>query len=411
MKLAIITSGVAPVPATKGGAVENLIQHLINENEKSKDIKIEVYSIYESEANELAQYYKNTTIKYISSSKVAKWLDNLIYIVIAKILKKNNNMKYRNLVKRFEYIFKVKRYLYSNEYDKVVLQNHPTLFLALKGKNERKYHGKYYIHFHNEINSIYGCERVVNECKKIIGVSQYICNSVKEYFPNHPKKAYEVLYNCIDLEKFNKSCLNYDDKYLLRKKYDLEKSDVVAIFSGRLVKEKGIIETIQAFKIANSSYPELKLLIVGGYFYNTDMTSSELNKIKDMTVGMENKIKFTGYINYEDIPKIYAMSDFAILPSMWEEPAGLTLIEAMASSLPIITTDSGGIPEYVSDKCAFILERNEDLIDNIVRSIEMLVNNKELRKKMGEEGEKQSKRYNIRDYYKNFIDILEKEEW
>ena len=409
MKLAIITSGVAPVPATKGGAVENLIQHLINENEKSNDLKIEVYSIYEPTAKEVSHQYMNTTFKYINSSKFSKWLDNLIYFVVTVVLKKNNNMKYRNVIKRFEYVYRVKRYLYRNDYDKVVLQNHPTLFLSLKGKNERKYQGKYYIHFHNEISSVYGCETIADGCNKIIGVSRFICNSVKSYFPTHTGDSYEVLYNCIDINKFN-NLIYKNERELLREQFNLDKDDIVALFLGRLVKDKGIIETIQAFKKVSYTYPKLKLLIVGDYFYNSDMTSSELSRIKNMTQGIENKIKFTGYIDYKDIPKIYALSDFAILPSMWEEPAGLTLIEAMASGLPVITTNSGGIPEYVSDKCAFILKRDEYLIENIAKTIEILVNDEELRQKMGVNGVEHAKRYNVKDYYEKFIDILRKED-
>lgn len=409
MKIAIITSGVAPVPATMGGAVENLVEYLIDENEKSNNVEIEIYSIYDLEAKEISQHYKNTTFKYIKTSKVSKYLDNVLYFIITVILKKNNNMKFRNLFKRFEYVYKIRRILYENDYDKVILQNHPTLFLSIKGKNEQKYRGKYYIHFHNEISSVYGCSTVARGCKKIIGVSQFICNSVKPYFPTHPKESFEVLYNCIDVNTFNRLAYKNETQEL-REKYGIDKNDMVALFSGRLVREKGIIETIQAFKRIAFAYPKLKLLIVGNYFYNSDMTSEELKVIKNMAKDVETQIKFTGYIDYKDIPKIYALSDFAILPSMWEEPAGLTLIEAMASGLPIITTNSGGIPEYVSEECAFILPRDENLVENIANKIEILINNKDLRCKMGEFAIDWAKRYNTKNYYVNFLAILRKEE-
>ena len=83
---------------------------------------------------------------------------------------------------------------------------------------------------------------------------------------------------------------------------------------------------------------------------------------------------FTGYISYKDMPAIYNLADIAILPSMWEEPAGLTPIEAMACGTPVITTNSGGIPEYVSDS-AIVLNRDNELIENIATEIEKLINN------------------------------------
>ena len=49
-----------------------------------------------------------------------------------------------------------------------------------------------------------------------------------------------------------------------------------------------------------------------------------------------------------------------MLPSMWDEPAGLTMVEAMASGVPVITTNSGGIPEY-SGGYSVVLERNSEL--------------------------------------------------
>ena len=68
MKIAIVTSGVAPVPATKGGAVENLIEHIIKENEVQNKIKIDVYSIYDYEAKKISLNYKSTSFKYFNTS-------------------------------------------------------------------------------------------------------------------------------------------------------------------------------------------------------------------------------------------------------------------------------------------------------------------------------------------------------
>jgi glycosyltransferase involved in cell wall biosynthesis len=62
---------------------------------------------------------------------------------------------------------------------------------------------------------------------------------------------------------------------------------------------------------------------------------------------------------------------------MWEEPAGLTMIEAMACGIPTITTCSGGIPEYVDD-CAIVLERDERLVMNIAAQVDLLLADKDL---------------------------------
>ena len=64
------------------------------------------------------------------------------------------------------------------------------------------------------------------------------------------------------------------------------------------------------------------------------------------------------------MPSIYQLGNIAVLPSMWEEPAGMTMVEAVVSGLPLITTNSGGIPEYISDDVAVLLDRDENLVDN-----------------------------------------------
>lgn len=403
MKVAILTSGVAPVPPTKGGAVECLVEHILNENEINKEIDIDLYSIYEKDAELISQKYKKTNFKYIKSSRVASFIDNSVYFIINNILGKKDNMKFRNIFKRFEYIHKLKKYIFSNDYDKVILQNHPTLFLSLKGKNEEKYRNKYYIHLHNEVKSLYGCDEVALNCKKIIGISDFICKSTSEFMKDYPKDKFSILYNCIDTDKFNKD-LWLNDKANIRKKYGIEENEIVMIFSGRLTAEKGIKELIKAFKLIKSK--NIKLLVVGSYFYNSDMSSSQSDEIDNLVKDIKDKIIFTGYIQYDEIPKVYAIADFAVLPSMWEEPAGLTIIESMSTGLPIITTESGGIPEYVTDECTFIIKRDKDIIKNLAEKIEILSSDKELRETMGKASRERALKFNIKDYYKNFINII-----
>ncbi|MDU4912095.1 glycosyltransferase family 4 protein [Clostridium baratii] len=403
MKVAILTSGVAPVPPTKGGAVECLVEHILNENEINKEIDIDLYSIYEKDAEIISQKYKKTNFKYIKSSRIASFIDNSVYFIINNILGKKDNMKFRNIFKRFEYIHKLKKYIFLNDYDKVILQNHPTLFLSLKGKNEEKYINKYYIHLHNEVKSLYGCDEVALNCKKIIGISDFICKSTSEFMKDYPKDKFSILYNCIDTDRFNKD-LWLNDKANIRKKYEIKENEIVMIFSGRLTAEKGIKELIKAFKLIKSK--NIKLLVVGSYFYNSDMSSSQSDEIDNLIKDIKDKIIFTGYIQYDEIPKVYAIADFAVLPSMWEEPAGLTIIESMSTGLPIITTESGGIPEYVTNECAFIIKRDKDIIKNLAEKIEILSSDKELREAMGKASRERALKFNIKDYYKNFINII-----
>ena len=87
--------------------------------------------------------------------------------------------------------------------------------------------------------------------------------------------------------------------------------------------------------------PRIKLLIAGSSFYGMNVKSSFEEEIINIAKTINNNIIFTGFVPYEEMPKVYNVADIAVLPSMWEEPAGLTIIESMACGIPVITTVSG----------------------------------------------------------------------
>ena len=74
------------------------------------------------------------------------------------------------------------------------------------------------------------------------------------------------------------------------------------------------------------------------------------------------------------------IADIAVLPSMWEEPFGLTIVEAMATGLPLITTRSGGIPE-ICEGVATIVDR-KNIVNNLADAIIDLYEHPEKRKQM-----------------------------
>lgn len=130
-----------------------------------------------------------------------------------------------------------------------------------------------------------------------------------------------------------------------------------------------------------------------------------IKKLEDKIHDLNSKIIFTGYISYEIMPVVYNLADIAVLPSMWEEPAGLTSLEAMACGTPVITTDSGGIPEYVG-KSAVVLKRNTNLVSDIARNITNLLNDKELYELYRSEGLSRVQLYNSNNYAEELRKIL-----
>ena len=192
--------------------------------------------------------------------------------------------------------------------------------------------------------------------------------------------------------------------YEIRKKYGLSTTDKILIFVGRLSVEKGIDKLLEAVQLIKNT--NVKVLIVGSIIYNTSIVDDYQNKLRKLAEAIKDNVIFTGYVAHEELPKVYSSADIAVLPSMWNEPAGLTMLEAMACGIPVITTEAGGIPEYLTDS-AILLRRDNDLPKNIAKAIDDLLNDSEKYKAYRIKGiNRINQKFTASEYLKNFIENL-----
>lgn len=403
MKIAVVTSGFLPIPATKGGAVENLFENIIKRNEKTNDMKLCIFSCYDKEAESETRKYNSSQFLFIKTNFFIKICDKFIFFIAKNLLKKKNSHSYRFILQRLDYLNKVSKNLKKNNYDLILLENHPTQFLTLKWrKNYKKYARRYYYHCHNEFVGTYGCDEVIKWTKKFISVSKYISKNSLRLLGLKSEQCY-VLRNGIDDSKF-KINLTTKEKLAIKEKYGIDYNDKVLLFTGRLVREKGISELLEALNYVKSK--NYKLMIVGSALNDIKVKTEFEVRLEELAEKNNNKIIFTGFVKYDEIPKIYSIADIAILPSIWDDPAPLTIIESLTCGLPIITTNSGGIPEYANHKCAIILKRDNNLSKNIAKSIDKLINNDDLRKKMSSESILASKELTLENYYNDFYNLM-----
>lgn len=402
INLAIITSGYFPVPASKGGAIETLIENLINENEKRGLFQFTIFSSYDKEASVIAGNYKNTNVIFIKIPGIIKVIDLAIYHLCKDILKKHKSMSYRYLCQRLFFIFKTAILLRKNNYDKVLLENHSSLYLVLKlFRNAEKFKGRYYYHLHNVVTNDYRCLEIIQGTKSVIGVSNYILDTFRDFI-GPSNIDYRILRNCVDQEKFQIT-ISDAQKALLREKYNISPKDRILLFTGRLNEEKGIRELLYAFKKIDQK--NVKLLVVGAYYYDSGMSSPFEDEIHRLFESESENIIFTGFVPYDKIPELYAISDIVVIPSMWDDPAPLTVIEALTSGKPLITTKSGGIPEYANENCAIILSR-DNIIETLSKSIDDLLNEKEKCNQLSVKAFEHTKKWNAETYFNDFFALM-----
>jgi spore coat protein SA len=405
MRVAIITSGYFPVPATLGGAVEALDEYLINQNEIQAKMELVVFSSYSAQAESIAKSYRNTKIVFIKSFKLIEVGDKCLYWFAKNVLKKEKHMSYRYILQRLYFIECVSQKLKMENYDKVVLENHASLFRILKKHNNyRKYLGKYYYHLHNVVTSNYGCDIIIKNCKKILGVSDYINSTLAAFLKEPVDNKYTVYRNRVDETRFRAE-YTLEELTQFKKQYGLPFNAKIILFAGRINPEKGIKELLIAFsKVENK---EAKLVIVGSYYFGSNMHSAFEQELENLVKEISDKIIFTGYMRYSDMPKLYTVADLVVIPSMWDDPAPLTVIETLTAGRPLITTYSGGIPEYADEHCAILLNRDDKVIDNLKVSIERLLTNDALRENLSKSAKKTTENWTLDNFYNDFVHLLE----
>ena len=119
--------------------------------------------------------------------------------------------------------------------------------------------------------------------------------------------------------------------------------------------DKGIEDLLYAFKIIKESHPELELKIFGEEIFDSRLRGKFTDHLKDMVKQIETELElnpgesgitFCGHVFPQN--KIYEQIDLLILPS-YREAFPMVMLEAAASSVPVIASNVGGIPEFITE--------------------------------------------------------------
>ncbi|BAI62782.1 putative glycosyltransferase [Methanocella paludicola SANAE] len=173
----------------------------------------------------------------------------------------------------------------------------------------------------------------------------------------------------------------------LRKKLGASDDDLLVLYMGRLVKEKGVYDLLHAAMLIARD-PELKsvkIAMVG--------TGPEKDAVAERIApaGLRERVLLAGGFSYSAVPDLYNAADTFILPSIpapfWQEQFGMVLVEAMASGLPVISTMSGSIPEVVGD-AGILIQPNDPL--SIYNEIKRLAADASAREAYGKRGRRRA---------------------
>lgn len=392
MNVCMIAPFYLPVPAVKGGAVEQLITEFIGQNEIKKEIKLDIITINDKEALVEQKKFKYTdfinvrindcVFMNLINRKFSK--NKYLYFLYKRIRKNIYNLAIIKAAREKKYDFIITEggdyYYYSNAYKRIAFSKS---ILHIHGKNQAN-------------------EFLNNNFKYFISVSNFINDKLKENGIIKENRT-KILYNGVDFNKFNKK-LSVDEKKKLKESLNIKNSDRIILFCGRTVEEKGVKELIEAFKLIKKD--NYKLIIIGNSGFADNLETEYEKNLKLSIKGYEDRIFILGHIDNKELYKYYNTSDVAVFPHKCEEAFGLTIVEAMMSEIPIITTNVGAIPEIVGDTGVIISLQEQNFIKELSKQILELIENEQRRYELCIKAKERAKQYSVEAYYDNYIKIL-----
>ncbi len=216
----------------------------------------------------------------------------------------------------------------------------------------------------------------------------------KDYFETASEfehKNLMYLANGIDLDKFHPS--KRSEKW--RFEQGFTDDDFVLLFVGRMVEYK-VAKIPNILMELSKTHPLVKCVFVGdGPLRGWLEYETKVQKVDD-------KVVFTGFVPFYDLPKIYASCDMLIHTAQWGEVFGFVILEALASGLPVVATDFGAPSEMIEDWMNGLLFPLDTDFKGYAKNIGEMADS-EVYDAMRDHARETSLRYSIEKHVRDFL--------
>lgn len=257
---------------------------------------------------------------------------------------------------------------------------------------------KYYPDLYTPLERYYHdfCMRFsVQHSKKIISISLATEHDLIKLYSAH-KKNISVIYHGFDYNKY------FVESSFDKSEYgEQQKNSPYLFFIGRLEAKKNVVNLIKAFALLRQeSRVKHKLVLAGRPGYQYELMKDEIDKLPE---DLRRDIIELGYVSDRDAGKYLRCADILIFPSRFEG-FGMPLLEAMASGIPVVASNTTSIPEIVSD--AGIL-CNPDKPFDFAAACSKIINSKSLREDLIRKGLKRSKEFSWENSARETLKVIE----
>jgi glycosyltransferase involved in cell wall biosynthesis len=177
--------------------------------------------------------------------------------------------------------------------------------------------------------AVYDIERRgMHAAMRVIAVSQLTRNLVVQRY-GLPASKVEVVYNGVEMESSRMGLTG------------IRRKDKIVLYFGRITYQKGPEYFIAAAKRVLEVMDDVKFVIAG----SGDMARRMIEMAAELGIG--SKVLFTGFLRGADIPRVFALADLYVMPSV-SEPFGIAPLEAMSHNVPALISRTSGVSEVLS---------------------------------------------------------------
>jgi len=193
-------------------------------------------------------------------------------------------------------------------------------------------------------------QRLIPLVSHWVACSHYMADWLRAH-GSIPAERISVIYTGVDSAKRNPRWdVSEADRAERRARWGVQPEDFVFLFAGRLVREKGVAEMLDAFERLRVDRP-VKLLVAGNVRDSNDPKNEKAVYGRAITARMSRMkdVRWVGSLHPEAMHDFLLAGDAFLLPSLWHDPFPTVMVEAACAGLPIVAGRRGGITEFLKD--------------------------------------------------------------
>lgn len=234
----------------------------------------------------------------------------------------------------------------------------------------------------------------VRHAKKIISISKATENDLLKLYKADKKKI-SIIYHGFNYEKYFAEKSFDQNIYQEQSKYS-----PYLFFIGRLEAKKNVVNMIRAFAmLRKENRIKHKLVLAGRPGYQYEAMKEEISKLPPE---LQSDIIELGYVKDEDAVKYLRCADILLFPSRFEG-FGMPLLEAMASGIPVVASNTTSIPEIVGD-AGLLCDPNKPF--DFAAACSKIINSQSLRNELVQKGLKRSKQFSWENSARETLEVI-----